>query len=180
MKKLLLFSEKIPDINRQFQFAGKRAVRWLSIIFKRKRSLQIIALRYYRYWHFENAYLIIEFEFRNAIWLKIGDKKFINLKTPLVLNLANVSENTITLTIQGLYQLLTYEIDLSKETRINKYSLSASMQNLHAKLVPPTLYSPSQLLHMNTGHQQVRIDDISMSKDNIKITPTPFKLQYYI
>ncbi len=180
MKKLLLFSETIPFINHQLRFARKRAARWLSIFFKRKRSIKIEKLHYYKYWHFENASLVIEFQFRNAIWFKVGNKKFIDIKTPLVLNLANIPNSKITLTIRGLGQLLTYEINLAKEARLTKNSFKSNIQNLRARLVQASIQYRSQQLYINAAPTHVRVSDISITTDDFFITPTPFKLQYYI
>jgi hypothetical protein len=121
MKDFLLFSEKLKWLGNYLQFHLKKYWKIFVLLFKWNKNIKLIQLSYFREWRFEKSYLIIHFNFKNAIWYQLKNIKRINCLQPIILNLENIKEKQIEFTVYGFFSQKTYLIDIVKsETLITE------------------------------------------------------------
>ena len=101
MRNLLLFSEKFKGIGIFFQFQIKRYWKIFVILFKWNKNIKPIQLSYFREWRFEKSYLIIHFNFKNAVWYQLKNIKRINCLKPIILNLENIKDKQVEFIVYG-------------------------------------------------------------------------------
>ena len=95
MKNLLLFSDKLKGCGNHLQFQIKKCSKIFILLFKWKKNIKLIQLSYFREWRFEKSYLVIHFNFKNAVWYQLKNIKRINSLEPIFLNLENINERDI-------------------------------------------------------------------------------------
>ena len=121
MKNLLLFSDKLKGCGNHLQFQIKKCSKIFILLFKWKKNIKLIQLSYFREWRFEKSYLVIHFNFKNAVWYQLKNIKRINSLEPIFLNLENIKEKQIEFTVHGFFRKETYLIDIIKsETLITE------------------------------------------------------------
>lgn len=121
MKNLLLFSDEFKGSGNYFKFQIKKFWKMIVLLFKWDKNIKPLQLSYFREWRFEKSYLIIHFNFKNAIWYQLKNIKRINCLQPIILNLENIKEKQIEFIVYGFFRKKTYLIDVVKtETLITK------------------------------------------------------------
>lgn len=118
MKKLFFLSYNIKWLMIGVRFLFLRIGRIFKLLFQRNRTLEIVAFNYFKNWHFNNAYLVIDYQFKNAIWFRVGSVKHSNFANPIVIDLENINTNHLTFEIFGFLQKQTLRIDLQKHTHL--------------------------------------------------------------
>ena len=61
-------------------------IRWIRIFFKKNRDIETIHFSFNKDFPFKESFLIIQFEFINAIWFKIENIRKTDFTKPIVLN----------------------------------------------------------------------------------------------
>jgi len=121
MKNFLLFSNEFKGSGNYLKFHIMKFWKIFVLLFKWNKNIKPIQLSYFREWRFEKSYLIIHFNFKNAIWYQLKNIKRINCLQPIILNLENIKEKQIEFTVYGFFRKKTYLIDVVKtETLITK------------------------------------------------------------
>ena len=78
MKDFLLFSDKLRGLGIYLQFQIKKYWKIFVLLFKWNKDIKPIQLSYFREWRFEKSYLIIHYNFKNAVWYQLKSIKRIN------------------------------------------------------------------------------------------------------
>lgn len=181
MKNVLIFSDKIELLRGFIKFHFTKTGRWFAILVKRKKRLEKISLDYYRNWLFENAYLVIDFHFKNAIWFKIGNVKGFGVRQSVILDLHKIKSKSINLEVFGFFQKQVYVINLNKETEINTKHFNTKIDNIRSVeiieqntriLIPKTSLFFKKPIFKN--------EKISVKMETIKIQHRKFNTQHYI
>jgi hypothetical protein len=121
MKNFFLFSDEFKGSGNYLKFHIMKFWKLFVLLFKWNKNIKPIQLSYFREWRFEKSYLIIHFNFKNAIWYQLKNIKRINCLQPIILNLENIKEKQIEFTVYGFFRKKTYLIDLVKtETLITE------------------------------------------------------------
>ena len=121
MKNFFLFSDEFKGSGNYLKFHIMKFWKIFVLLFKWNKNIKTIQLSYFREWRFEKSYLIIHFNFKNAIWYQLKNIKRINCLQPIILNLENIKEKQIEFTVYGFFRKKTYLIDVVKtETLITK------------------------------------------------------------
>lgn len=135
MEKKLKFSDRLKKIVFTLRFCFIKGARIFVIFFKRSRKLKKITLKYYRVWRFNNAYLIIDIKFKNAVWYKIGGIQKTDFNYPLVLNLKNIEADTLQLEVNGFWQQKVFLINLAKEAELNTQYFSTKINKIKELMI---------------------------------------------
>jgi hypothetical protein len=181
MAKYLLFSDKLKQIglfvNSQFLKIGNL----LTILFKRRRKLEKISFDYYMNWHFDNAYLVVDFKFKNAVGYKVGEFKSFDFSKPIILNLENIQSVTINFEVFGFFQKQVYVINLNRDTRINTQPFKTKIDNINmVKLVQQKTRIRIPKIGLHIADPTFVFEKIAVKTQNIQINYQTFKTQDYI
>jgi hypothetical protein len=121
MKNFFLFSDEFKGSGNYLKFHIRKFWKLFVLLFIWNKNIKPIQLSYFREWRFEKSYLIIHFNFKNAIWYQLKNIKRINCLQPIILNLENIKEKQIEFTVYGFFRKKTYLIDIVKtETLITE------------------------------------------------------------
>jgi len=118
MKKLFFLSYNIKWLMNGVGFFFLKIGRLFKLLFQRNRKLEVVAFNYFKNWHFYNAYLVIDYEFKNAIWFRVGAMKHSNFDKPIIIDLENIKTNDLTFEVYGFLQKQTLRIDLQKHIHL--------------------------------------------------------------
>lgn len=176
---------KIFDIIKQFvellNFHLILTRKWLAILLKKNRKLKNLSFDYYKNWHSDKCYLIIDFKFKNAIYFKVGETKSFDFSIPLILNLQNLKTNKIMVEVYGFLQKQIFIIELNKEIDFDTKSFKTKLENLSLIGIPrqKTNLKISKFL-ITFDKPKVMIQSISANSNNISMKSNKFKIQEYI
>lgn len=181
MTKYLLFSDKPKQIYLFVKSQLLKARRLLTILFKRRKKLEKISFEYYKMWQFGNAYLFVDFKFKNAVWFKIGNYKSYDFSKQIVLDLENIQTETVHFEVFGLFQKLVYEINLNVDARINTQPFKTRIDNINIiKLVKQNTRTRIPKPGLHIANPTFAFEKIAVKPQNIQITNKSLKIQDYI
>ena len=180
MKDFLLFSNKLKQLGEVLKFYLTKIGRWIAILFNRRKKIENISFNYYRNWHFDQAYLVVDFKFKNAIWFRIGNIKGYDFTRPLILNLQSIKANSINLEVFGFLQKQVCEINLNKEAKINSASFKTRITNINTiNLLKQNAIIQIPQTGLLMKKPILSFEKISIINKNIKVHYKPFKTQEY-
>lgn len=176
-----MISEKTGQLVFFLKFQLIRIVKWFAILLRRDKKLNKIAFDYYKNWHSEKSFLIVELKFENAIYFKVGNLRKFEFSKPLVLNLELVTAKTINVEVFGFFQKQVFIIDLKKEVKTNTESFKTTIQNFRTfelgdhktelSLIKPRL---------NALKPEIFIRNVNINLSPITIKFTKFKSQDFL
>lgn len=163
------------------KFHSVRIGKWFAILFKRNRQLEKLSFDYYKNWHSDNSYLLVDFKFKNAIYFKVGDFKSFDFTKPLILNLQNSNTDKIKVEVFGFLQKQILVIELNKELQLNTKPFKTVIENI----------SPIEITRQKTrikipnlwfafGKPKVTIPNIQVHSNQITINTNKFNSQEYL
>jgi hypothetical protein len=163
------------------KFHYKRIRKWVAILFKKNRQLERVSFDYYKNWHSECSFLVVDFKFRNAIYFKVGGAKSFDFSIPLILNLQNINTNKIKIEVYGFLQKEILFIELNKEIRLNTNSFKTTIENLRlVELTRQKIKRTKDNIWFANEKPKVDVQCFSVNLNNIKINFSKFKIQEYI
>ena len=181
MTKYLLFSDKLRQIRLFVKSQLLIVGRLLTILFRRRRKLEKISFGYYQKWHFDNAFLFVDFKFKNAVWFRIGNYKSYDFSKPIILNLENIQTDTINFEVFGFFQKQVYKIALNKEAQINTQPFKTKIDNINiVELVQQKTRTRIPKIGLHIADPTFVFEKIAVKPQNIQINYKPFKTQDYI
>lgn len=145
MKKLFFLSYNIKWLMNGVGFFFLKIGRLFKLLFQRNRKLEVVAFNYFKNWHFNNAYLVVDYQFKNAIWFRVGSVKHSSLDVPIVINLENIKTNDLTFEVFGFLQKQTLRIDLKKHmhltsTEFRRELITSQFQTIVASSINKIAY----------------------------------------
>ena len=181
MKKTLSFFDLLKQLILFLKFHFVRIRKCFAILFKKNRRLKKLSFDYYKNWHSDNSYLVVDFKFRNAIYFKVGDTKSFDFGIPLILNLQKINTDNIKVEVFGLLQKQIFIIELNKEFQLNSKPFRTAIENI----------SPFEITRQKTrikipnlwfafGKPKVTIPNISIKSKHIAIKSNEFKIQEFL
>jgi hypothetical protein len=178
MKKYLLLFEGTKKINQFIKLQVLIIGRLLTILFKRRKKLERISFGYYQKWHFNNAYLFLDFRFKNAVWFRIDQFTCYDFSKQLVLDLENIQKDTLNFEVFGFFQKQIYKIHLNKEAQINTPIFKTKIEKINNfELLPHKTTSRITQIGLHIPNITPTVENISVKKQNIKLYQTPFKIE---
>lgn len=131
MASLLYFSDYINPIAKRIHFLIVVIIRFFVILFRWKKGIKLLHLNYEKKYHFDNSYLIIRYNFRNVLWYSFKKIKKTTARKPIVLNLKNLPELPIELTVFGFFRSKTFYISVIPENILQNCSFKVSIEGIN-------------------------------------------------
>lgn len=131
MESVLIFSGSLRKLVAIIKFYSIKSWNIFVLIFKWNKEIQPIQLSYFRDWRLEKSYLIIHFNFKNAVWYQLQSIKKIDCSKPIILNLENIKESKLELIVYGLFRKKIYIIDTTKNKTITTNSFKTTISNIN-------------------------------------------------
>jgi hypothetical protein len=174
MKDLLLFSEKLKGFGNYLQFHTKKYRKIFVLLFKWDKNIKPIQLCYFREWRFEKSYLIIDFNFKNAIWYQLKNIKRINCLQPIILNLENIKEKQIEFTVYGFFRQESYLIDIIKSETLITETFKTEIKQINNiqqiatsfKLIIKKPLLEKQIIRLEQNNIETNIKPITLNFKN--------------
>ncbi len=178
---ILTLSDKQRRLGRFFKFHFTKVGKWITILFKRRKKLEKLSLEYYKSWRFDNAYLVIDFKFKSAVWFSIGNIKGTDFTKPIILNLQNIKSDTLNLEVFGFFQRQVYKINLNREAKINTQTFKTKIDNINTvELVEQKTKTTIPIIALQIDKPILSFEKISITHKNVNFNYKPFKIQDYI
>ena len=132
-KNAVYFSVYFSPILKNARFVSKVLLSFFKILFKKEKALVLVQLKYSQKHLFDKSYLIISYQFENAILYNFKGIKTTANTQPLVLNLANLKKSTITLTVKGFFQKKVYRLEIVPENVLITDSFKTRIEHINTK-----------------------------------------------
>ncbi len=127
-----MFSHYLTYLLQKLRFLKVIIARFLIILFRRKKGIELLYLDYNTEYLFENSYLIINYRFRNALYYRFKNIKTLE-KQIKIFNLSNF-DNEFDLVVYGFFQKKVYQIKVERKLELDNSNFKASTLNLNLKL----------------------------------------------
>lgn len=144
------------------------------ILFKTKRRIRLITLDYSKKHLFDKSYLIIYYQFENAILYNFKGIKTTTSTQPLVLNLEKLKQSTITLTVKGFFQKKVYHLEVESENALITDSFKTRIEHINTK----KKFSNKPVLKAQKVTTTTRA--IQLKKENIQFNYSTFNQTDFI
>ena len=167
-----MFSNYFPNLINQLQFLLIVTIRFIKIIFKSNRTIQLGYLKHNADNLFDSSFLVIKYNFQNALYYKINNQTTLS-DTPKVFNLSEIT-NPIEFVVYGFFERQTYYIAFQPSLTLNSNSFVTSISNLKIELNNPSKLS------LKLKSIQNKIKTPKIKKQKIKILTNPFNQKEFI
>lgn len=195
MDKPLVSSGLLKQVLAYLHFKVRVFKKWLLLLLKKNRNLQLEEINYFKNWQFSNAYLLIDIRCENAIWYEIQKMKFIADNKLILLDLNNIQQKEICIIIYGFNNKKTVILPLqhslyldnsSFQTKINVKIALNPFPNLQLKnLVIPTFWTDRFSFRnkkpiINLLRFQVEQKEIRVAQNDFIINHSQFNIEEYL
>lgn len=157
-----MFSNKLKYLIKQGAFAKIVLARFLVIIFKRNKNIQLIKLNYNTNHLFKNSLIIIEYQFNNALWYSFNNKKTVE-KSIKIFNLENIDSN-LTFIVYGFFRKKKYILKFNPILKIENQNFKTNFSNLSLNL------EKNSIPKLTPSFLEVCISEPPLKKSKIIIT----------
>ena len=133
-----MFSYYITYLIEKLNFLKVVISRFLTILFRRRKEIELLHLEYDTKYLFDNSFIIINYRFRNAIYFQFGNH--ITLEKEIkIFNLKKI-DNEFQLNVYGFFRrkryLLKFEPKLTLESQKFKTSFSNFCLKIEEQNIP--------------------------------------------
>lgn len=127
----ILFSH-LSYLLEKLRFLKVVIARFLTILFRRRKGVELLHLKYNTEHLFDNSFIIINYRFRNALYYKFGNH--ITLEKEIkIFNLSNF-DNEFQLTVYGFFRKKTYLLKFEPKLTLESEKFKTSFSNFSIKL----------------------------------------------
>lgn len=174
-----MFSHYITYLLEKLHFLKVVIARFFTILFRKRKGIEVFYLNYDSKHIFENSYIIINYKFRNVIYYRFGNK--ITLEKQIkFFDLKNIDKDFF-LKVVGFFDSKTFHIKLEPQFILESSNFKTQFSNLSLKLAEietPKLSHPDIYCHIKTPI--VNIENIKVNQSKLKISNTTFNLNEFI
>lgn len=167
-----MFSHQLKYLFKQIAFTKTVLVRFLIILFKRNKNIELVKLQYNTNHLFENSFIIIDYNFNNILWCSFNNKKTIE-KNIKIFNLENIDSN-LNLIVFGFFRKKKYSLKFEPTLKIENQSFKTSFSNLSLNLETKSI---PQLTHSLI---QVSISKPLLKESKISVNNQTFNIKHNI
>lgn len=132
-----MFSQYFKYLIEKLQFLKVVISRFLIILFRKRREIELLQLNYDKEHLFDTSYIVINYRFRNAIYYRFGNHITLEKKIK-IFNIKNF-EDEFDLIVYGFFQQKQYKIQFEPQYALNSDSFKTTISNLTIKLVEQEL-----------------------------------------
>jgi len=130
MTNLLYFSDHIKPIAKKIRFLLIVCGRFILILFRWRKGIELLRLDYAKKYQFDNSYLIISYRFRNALWYNFKNITKTTDKQIIILNLKNVPEIPIELIVYGFFRRKSFHLSVTPESTLKNKSFKTAIKGI--------------------------------------------------
>lgn len=174
-----MFSDQLKYLIKQGAFAKIVLVRFLIIIFKRNKNIELIKLNYNSNHIFKNSFIIIEYHFNNALWYSFDNKKTLE-RSIKIFNLENINSN-VNLVVYGFFRKKKYSLKFDPMLKFQNQNFKTNFSNLSLNLeknIIPKL-GPS-LIEVSISKPPIKKSKIIISKQTFDIKHNNYNQNEFI
>jgi len=170
MTNLLYFSEHIKPIAKKIRFLLIVCGRFLIILFRWRKGIKFLRLDYANKYQFDNSYLLIRYRFRNALWYNFKNIKKTTEKKIIILNLKNVPEIPIELTVYGFFRSKTFHISVIPKSTLQNNSFKiaitriSEIESYNKPIVLKAIKPTPTLPKIKLSHSEIQIKQPSYTQ----------------
>jgi hypothetical protein len=180
-ERMMSFFSILKYLVTTLKFHSVRIRKCIVILFQKNRKLEKISIDYFKKWHSENSYLLVDLKFRNAIYLKVGDTKSFDFTKPLILNLQTLNTDSIKVEVFGFFQKQIFIIESNKEIQLNSKPFRTTIENISpVEITIQKTRSKIPNIFFIKGKPKVIIKSISINPNHITININKFNIQEYL
>ena len=161
-----MFSHYLTYLFEKLRFLKVVIARFLIILFRRKKEIELLRLEYDRKHLFDNSFIVVNYRFRNAIYYRFGNNKTLE-KEIKIFNLNNF-EKEFELRVYGFFSKKSYKLKFEPKLTIETSNFKANFSNLKNDFEFKTI--------PNLSSQPFKIELIEIETKLIKLKITPHKL----
>lgn len=181
MRNIFIFSDKLRPFANYLRFQLLKLRSGIIVLCKQNKALEKIEFDYYKEWHFDNAYLVVEFQFKNALWFRIGNFRSAKFDKRIVLNIQNVDSETLPFEVFGLNQKQTFQIQLQKELTLETGTFKTRITNHNRlKLQPFQLLSRTPKIGITPYIPIVKRTELRAESKPVQMKYNQFKTEDFI
>lgn len=166
------FSDHIGPAINKIRFAAVVVKRFIRLLFSREKQLIVQQLNYRNQYRFDQSFLLIRYQFKNALWYDFEGIKKTTGAGVIALNLRNVPEMPVTLTVQGFFRKKTYKINIDTEAGLKTRSFGVSLNK------PRNLQSNLGAVKTGKRFFKTRFPEVSVTC-SISRKSTPIKTRFF-
>ncbi len=143
--------------------------------------MQKLSFDYFKYWHFDNSYLVVDLKFINAIYFKVGNFKSFDFTKRLFLNLKKLDTDKIKVEVIGFFQKQVFIIELNKEFHLNSKPFRTEIKKISPiEIIQQKTIIKIPNLWFSEIKPKVTNQNIDLYSKQIKINHKHFNIQDFI
>lgn len=127
-----MLSHYLVNILEILHFIKVVIIRFLIILFRRRKGIELLHLEYNTEYLFDNSFIIINYRFRNALYYKFGNHKSLE-KQIKIFNLKNFDKE-FQLTVYGFFRKKTYLLKFEPKLKLESEKFKTSLSDFSIKL----------------------------------------------
>ncbi len=154
-------------------------LRFFKILFKRKKSIEVVYINYSDKHLFESSYIVINYYFKNALWYRFG-KYTTTDKHIKVLNLRNIKKE-FDLVVYGFFRKAVFRLKFQPQNSLNSEQFSTSFYSLSNDLKLKA--TPSFLLiHIPIQLNEIKLNntEVICQHKTLSLKTNPYKQTDFI
>lgn len=165
LKSFILFSDYFKPIANKIKFGAIVIGRVLKIMLRRNKNIELLHLDYSTKNLFESSFLVLHYDFKNALWYNIENLKKTTQIESIVFNLTNFKGLPIVFIVHGFFQKKVYVLNVETNKILNNKTFKNNISNLKIK----RNFTPSFKLFTQK---------ITMKSSKISIKKIPFIINH--
>lgn len=174
-----MFSHYLINLLEKLQFLKIVIARFLTLLFRRRKGIELLYLECNAEHLFDNSFIIINYQFKNAIYYKFGNHKTLE-KEIKIFNLKNFDKK-FNLTVYGFLRKKTYQLKFEPILTLESENFKTSFSNFDLKLERqylPNLSHP--LFHFAIFKPIIECQKAEISNKKIIIKTNSFNQNEFI
>jgi hypothetical protein len=155
------------------------ATRFFIILFRRRKSIELLQLDYDEEHIFEKSYIVINYRFRNALYYRFGKYRTLQ-KQIKIFDLQNFDKE-FDFIVYGFFQKKKYKLRFEPKLKLNSSSFKTTLLNLSLRLEEKPIPKLTPSLFFCVIKKPIIITtEIKLNQTKIKISNTTFNQTDYI
>lgn len=174
-----MFLNYITYVLKKIRFLKVVIARFLTILFRKRKGIQLLQLEYNTEHLFESGFIIINYRFENTLYYKFGNHKTLE-KQIKIFNLKNF-DNEFQLTVYGFFQKKTYQIKFEPKLKLNTEKFKTSLSSFNIKLEEQNIPNLShQLFHLVIDKLIIKHQKAEITNNTITIKTNSYNQNEFI
>ena len=179
MENFLYFSRYIQLVKEKIIFFFIVFTRALRLLFTSSQSIECIYLDFAPKHHFTSSYLIIRYQFRNALWYHFKGFKKTTDNEVVVFNLKAISAAPIELVVHGLFRRKTFILNVTPESTLINTTFKTAVTRLRDIDLKRNRLQLQNIKPLLIDKKPALINKKpSLVNKEIKLTPGTIKIEY--